>query len=353
MTDAALAVTVYFGDSDRHQGRLVSDLVLDTFERHGVKAAALLRASEGFGIRHQLHTQRLLTLSEDLPLVALAVAAHDRIEALLPELEKLVGGGLVTVERARLLTELGRDQTEQDGDAKLTLFLGRQERAGERPALAVTLEVLQQCGVAGATVVLGVDGLVHHRRTRARLGSRNADVPLLVVAVGATPVLGRALAALGGRLRDPLATLERVVVCKHDGKLLAQPPVVTEQDEGGLGVWQKLTVYAGANARHGRQPLHVALVHELRRGGAKGATGLRGIRGFSGAGSEEGERLLSIRRRGPVVVTLVDRPRRIVQLWPIVDRLTDEHGLVTSEIVPAFQAVGPGISEGGLRLAAP
>ena len=66
------------------------------------------------------------------------------------------------------------------------------------------------------------------------------------------------------------------------------------------------------------------------------------------------DRLLTIRRRTPVVVTLIDSAAEIQRLWPIVARATASTGLVTSEVVPAFRAVGPaGHRVGGLRLAGP
>ena len=78
-------------------------------------------------------------------------------------------------------------------------------------------------GVAGATALLGVDGTSHGRRERARFFSRNASVPMMVIAVGDGDRIARVLPELGGLLRDPLVTLERVRVCKRDGELLARP----------------------------------------------------------------------------------------------------------------------------------
>jgi len=60
--------------------------------------------------------------------------------------------------------------------------------------------------------------------------------------------------------------------------------------------------------------------------------------------------LLSLRRRVPVVTVVVDRPEAIQRWWRVIDEVTDETGLVTSELVPAFQAVGSEIRTGGLRL---
>jgi PII-like signaling protein len=60
-----------------------------------------------------------------------------------------------------------------------------------------------------------------------------------------------------------------------------------------------------------------------------------------------------LRRRVPVVTVVVDTPERIARRFAVVDALTDETGLVTSEQVPAVRATGPGITRGGLRLADP
>ena len=354
MIEDALKLTVYFGERDRLDGHLVSDVLLDIFERHDVKAAVLLRATEGFGIKHQLHTQRILTLSEDLPLISIAVDSRERIQGLLADVQAMMSGGLVTLERARLLTQLDEKTTlptESPETTKLTLYLGRQEQAGSRPAYGFVVDVLRRHGVAGASVLLGVDGLVHHTRRRARFLSRNVDVPLLVVSVGQTAAFEQALSELSGHLDDPLATLERVRVCKRDGQTTAAPLALPETDPSGLGVWQKLMVFAGEQARHGRHPLYIELIHRLRLQGASGATALRGIWGYSGDHVPHGDSPFTLRRRVPVVLTLVDRPSRIQQWWQIVDDITSEQGLVTSEMVPAFQALAPGFSSGGLELA--
>ena len=354
MTVDCLKLTVYFGERDRLGDRLTSDVLLDLYERHEVKAAVLLRATEGFGVKHLLHTQRMLTLSEDLPLVSVAVDRRETIERLLPQVEELVGGGLVTLERARLLTRL-RDADAVLGGAgnatKLTVYLGRREQVGGRGAHTLAVEVLRRHRVAGATVLLGVDGLLHHTRRRARFFSRNTDVPLMLVAVGSSESIVEALAELDGRLEDPLATLERVRVCKREGVTLAPPAHLPETDPSGLAVWQKLMVYAGEQARHGRHPLYSELIHRLRLEGASGATAVRGIWGYSGDHAPHGDALLAVRRRVPVVLTMIDRPARTRQWWGLIDEITSEHGLVTSELVPAFQAVGPGTGSGGLTLA--
>lgn len=200
-------------------------------------------------------------------------------------------------------------------------------------------------------MLLGVDGLAHRVRQRARFFSRNAAVPLMVISVGSGAAARIALDGLGTLVADPIVTLERVRVCKRDGVLLARPLDLPGRDDAGLGVWQKLTVYAGEQARHDGHPLYVRLVQRLREEGANGVTALRGIWGFSGDHAPHGDRLFAVHRRVPVVTTLVDSPDRIRRWFRIVDEVTEQAGLVTSETVPALQAVAPQSRHGGLRLA--
>jgi len=70
-------------------------------------------------------------------------------------------------------------------------------------------------------VLLGVDGTAHGRRERATFFSRNAEVPVMVIAVGSGMRIGGVLAGLGALLHRPLLTVERVRICKRDGRLLA------------------------------------------------------------------------------------------------------------------------------------
>ena len=67
---------------------------------------------------------------------------------------------------------------------KLTVYVGRQERVYRAPAFAAVCDLLHRRGIAGATVLLGVDGTAHGVRERARFFGRNADVPMMIIAVG-------------------------------------------------------------------------------------------------------------------------------------------------------------------------
>jgi PII-like signaling protein len=318
----ALKLTTYFGERQRTGDAFVADALLDLYGRRELRTSVLLRGVEGFGLHHHLRTDRLLTLSEDLPVVAVAVDRRERIEAVLAEQTALERPGLVTLERARLVADdLATAEMPDAAEVKLTVYVGRQETAGRLPAFVAVCDLLHRRGVAGATALLGVDGTAHGERRRARFVGRNADVPMMVIAVGATERIAAVLPELGALLARPLVTLERIQVVKRDGALLERPRPPAED-----GMWQKLMVYGS-----------VELVRALRATGARGATALRGVWGFHGDHAPHGDRLLQVRRHVPVVTVLVDTPDRIARAFDVVDAATRERGLVTSEAVPVAQ----------------
>jgi PII-like signaling protein len=354
VSDDCLKLTTYFGERDRTEHRLLADELLDLYGRHEVQASVLLRGIEGFGVKQHLRTDRLLTLSEDLPVVSVAVDSRTRIEGLLQDVIAIKRRGLLTLERARLLTgELGAAPLPGKlGEAtKLTVYVGRRERTDGRAAFVSICEVLRRCGLSGATVLLGVDGTLHGRRRRARFFGRNAEVPVMIISVGPGEQIGRALPELEGLLRRPLLTLEGVRVCKRDGELLERPHELPGTDEHGLALWQKLMVHTSEDARAGGGTLHRQLVRRLRSERIAGATSVRGIWGFHGDHEPHGDRLLQLRRHVPVVTIVVDRPERIEAAFEVVDELTRERGLVTSEMVPAAAALLESERRGGFRLA--
>jgi PII-like signaling protein len=301
-----------------------------------------------------MHTDLLLSLSEDLPVVSVAVDTRDRIEGLLQDVLAIKRRGLLTLERARLLsgdiTPVALPEELHEA-TKLTVYVGRQERVYRAPAFDAVCELLHRRGISGATVFLGVDGTSHGQRARARFFGRNAEVPMMIIAVGSGEQIARVLPELGGLMREPLLTLERIRVCKRDGELLEPPHALPDADEHGLALSQKLMIYSSESARHDGHPLHRSLVRRLRQSNAAGATSLRGIWGFHGDHAPHGDRLLQIRRHVPVVTIVVDTPERIAQAFEIVDEVTSESGLVTSEMVPAMTAMTEQQRTGGVRLA--
>lgn len=354
MNADGLRLTVFSGERARADGGFLADALTGIFARHELTASVVLRGVEGFGAKQHHRTDRLLTLSEDLPLVSVAVDTRSRIEAVLGEVGALPLQGLVTLERVGVLADrvaAVEPPRHAHVETRLTAYVGRGERVDGMPAHEAVVALLHARGVAGATVLLGVDGTVHGVRKRARLFGRNGGVPAMVVAVGDSARIAAVVPELATLLARPPLTVEPVQVCKRDGRTLAPPRRLPDRDDAGAHVWQKLEVFTGEQAHADGRPLHQRLVRDLRAAGARGATSLRGVWGYHGDHRPHGDTLWQLRRRAPIVTVVIDTPARIRRWFAIVDRRTRATGLVTCATVPALRATAPGLDYGALRLA--
>ena len=337
----AFKLSVYFGDSLTAGPLLASDALMACFAEHRPTTATLLRGIEGFGINRRIHAERFPDVSTDLPLLAVAVDTRERIEAMLRDVDRAVPRGLVTLEGARLATgeEVGEAECP-DGPgkaAKLTIYCTSGERAGRRPAYREAVALLRRCGASGATVLPGVDGLLRGRRRRARLFSTHASTPMTIISVGRLDGLRRSLPHLARILVEPIVTLEPIAQIKHDGKLLEPPPTVARAGLDGPEVWQTIRVYTRRSAQVNGRALHSELVRCLREAGAAGATTILGDWGFSSDERPYGDRLGRVTSHRPTYTVYIDRPQKVAEVWPLLDELTAEHGIVTSLRVPGYR----------------
>jgi PII-like signaling protein len=342
VTEDGIKLTTYFEERDRTERAFLADALFEVYERHQMRTSVLLRGISGFGQRQDLRTERLLTLSEDLPAVSIAVDTSERVERMLPDVLEVAQQGLISLERAQLAAGglEGIALPRQPGAAvKLTVYGGRSIRERGQAGYVAAVDVLRAAGAAGASVLLAVDGLLHGERRRARFFARNAEVPLMLLAVGSAESIEAALPDLERLIDEPVATVERVEVWKVQGKAVAEVNGPPERDATGLPIFQKLMVHCEEQARYEGEPLHQALVGRLREAGAAGVTVLRGVRGFYGDHEPFADGFFTLARNTPVHVVIVDSPAGVARWWPVVDELTREAGLVTSELVPAVHAV--------------
>jgi len=94
---------IFIGESDKHEGRPLYEVVVESARRRGMAGTTVLRGIEGFGANSRIHTSKILRLSEDLPIVIEIVDRPERIAAFLPELDQMIGEGLVTLEKVRVI----------------------------------------------------------------------------------------------------------------------------------------------------------------------------------------------------------------------------------------------------------
>lgn len=216
MDDDGIIATGYWHERQQVRGKPPGEALIDLYGRQEVAASILLRGAEGSA--------------------AIAVDTSPRIEAALDQVTPLTRSGLVTTQRTRLLAGeidpvwLGEDPGEA---TRLTVYFSRQDRVYQVPAFEAACELLHRRGIAGATVLCGADGTTRGRRQHAQFLHRDADVPVMVIAVGSGDRIGLVLPELGAMSRHPLMTIEKVLLCKRGGQLITRPQAVPGRGRPG------------------------------------------------------------------------------------------------------------------------
>ena len=108
----ALRVTVFIGEDDRYHHRPLFTEIVHRAHAAGLAGASVVRGCEGFGASSLIHTSRLVSLSEDLPVIVIIVDEPAKVRAFLPQLEELVHEGLVVVDEVEVVRYVGRRGTE-------------------------------------------------------------------------------------------------------------------------------------------------------------------------------------------------------------------------------------------------
>ena len=94
---------IFIGEQDKWQGKPLYEAVVQLARQEGLAGATCLKGFLGYGAKSHLHTAKLLRLSEDLPIVIEIVDSEEKIQALLPKLDPMIGDGLITLEKAEVL----------------------------------------------------------------------------------------------------------------------------------------------------------------------------------------------------------------------------------------------------------
>jgi PII-like signaling protein len=103
LPEEAELLRIFIGENDRHHSRLLYEVIVEEARKRGMAGATVLRGIMGFGAHSRMHTAKVLRLSEDLPVIIEIVDKPERIEAFLPDLDKMIREGLITLERANVI----------------------------------------------------------------------------------------------------------------------------------------------------------------------------------------------------------------------------------------------------------
>ena len=94
---------IFIGESDKYQGRPLYEAIVERLRKRGLAGATVLRGVAGFGASSTMHTEKVLRLSLDLPLIIEVVETDEALKGVLPDLDEMIGGGLITLERANVI----------------------------------------------------------------------------------------------------------------------------------------------------------------------------------------------------------------------------------------------------------
>jgi PII-like signaling protein len=106
---SATRLTIFVGEDDQWHHKPLYNEIVHRAHQEGLAGATVLRGIEGFGATSRIHTTRLLSLTEDLPVVIVIVDAEQKIRAFLPQLDELVSEGLVILDPVEVIRYIGRD----------------------------------------------------------------------------------------------------------------------------------------------------------------------------------------------------------------------------------------------------
>lgn len=99
----AVKLTAYVSDSARHEHKALYEAIIELLHGEGISGATVAHGTAGYGADKQLHTIKILRLSNDLPVVITAIDSRDKIEAVVPKLESIIEKGLMTVEEVKVV----------------------------------------------------------------------------------------------------------------------------------------------------------------------------------------------------------------------------------------------------------
>ncbi|MGH9350784.1 MAG: DUF190 domain-containing protein, partial [Terriglobia bacterium] len=94
---------IYIGEGDKWQGKPLYQAMVELFRKENFSGVTVLRGIGGYGSTSRYHTEKILRLSQDLPIVIETVETAEQVERILPQLDAMVGGGLITLENVRVI----------------------------------------------------------------------------------------------------------------------------------------------------------------------------------------------------------------------------------------------------------
>lgn len=101
---------IFLGESDKIGHRPLYEVLVEFFRTEGLAGATVLRGIAGFGAHSVFHTDKLLRLSLDLPIIIEVVESQEKIDALMPRIDEMMNGGMITLEKATVIRYTSKEK---------------------------------------------------------------------------------------------------------------------------------------------------------------------------------------------------------------------------------------------------
>ncbi len=98
-----MLMRVYVDDKDKYRGKSLYEAIMELLHDRHFAGATAFRGNLGFGASSAIHTEHILTFTSDLPIVIECIDTEDRIQAIIPEIDNMIGGGMITLEHVRVI----------------------------------------------------------------------------------------------------------------------------------------------------------------------------------------------------------------------------------------------------------
>jgi len=225
-TGPAKKVTVYVGQDQQYHGESVYAAILDFLFYRKVAGATVTRGIAGFGADHRMQTDRILALTENLPMKVEFVETPEKVEELLPKLQEMVGAGLIEIQDTTIVKAESSGQTarlvsptslKQAGTAKLMrIFVGENDKWNGKPLHKALMESMRANDIAGVTVYQGILGYGANRRIHQDSALHlSHDRPMMLSVVDTEEKLRAFSPILDGMVQQGLVVLSDVDIVKY------------------------------------------------------------------------------------------------------------------------------------------
>ncbi len=224
----AKKVIIYVGQDHQYHGQALYSAILEFLFYHKVSGAIVTRGIAGFGADHRMHTDRVLALTENLPIKIEFIESPEKADELLPKLQEMAKTGLIEIQDTTILkpseasaksaaARRSAPAVKLPGKAKLMrIFIGENDKWNGKPLHTALLESMRANDIAGVTVYQGILGYGANRRIHKDTALHlSHDRPIMLSAVDTEEHLRAFLPLLDDMVQQGLVVFSDVDIFKY------------------------------------------------------------------------------------------------------------------------------------------